>query len=319
LADAQTSALTSTSYLPSAYTAFMGPPAALVAAGKYPALAAGQVLMNITGNAPGIHNQVARTVSLGGDISLPWVPNLNLSTTYYRIQLKGQIGMAPYYSASTYWGFYPNFITVNPTQAQIDSAIAISNTPVVNGCSPQPTCVYAIMDGRKNNLGNFKTAGLDIHADYSIDVGFGTLEAGTDGNIELDRQTSAGSSGYNDMTGNGYTTYRGRFWLGGTFGNFSTRINFNHTQGYKIDPAVGYVPQKKLDAFDTFDLFTGYDFHGNDLVTRDLAITLNISNVFNTSPPVYRAPPYNNSGALNAGYSGGTLGRLFQIGVSKKF
>jgi outer membrane receptor protein involved in Fe transport len=54
-------------------------------------------------------------------------------------------------------------------------------------------------------------------------------------------------------------------------------------------------------------------------LTKDTAVTLNIGNVFDTDPPVYK-----NAGTLPGGIAGGyangqTLGRLIQFGFSKTF
>ncbi len=69
-------------------------------------------------------------------------------------------------------------------------------------------------------------------------------------------------------------------------------------------------------AFNTIDLFLKYDFGGEGL-SKDLAITLNVNNVFDQDPPVYRG---NQSIAGQNGYiNGATLGRFVKLGVSKKF
>jgi iron complex outermembrane receptor protein len=92
-------------------------------------------------------------------------------------------------------------------------------------------------------------------------------------------------------------------------------MTWSHRAGYKLDPAVGFVPQTHVSGFDLFDLYFSYDFKGESLL-RDLSVSLNINNVFDTDPPEYRAF---SPGGVQGFTNGGTLGRLFQLGVSKKF
>jgi iron complex outermembrane receptor protein len=62
------------------------------------------------------------------------------------------------------------------------------------------------------------------------------------------------------------------------------------------------------------DLFFKYDVPGEKLL-KDLSLTLNINNVFNTAPPVWKTFDF-----VTAGYTNGfTLGRVFQFGARKKF
>ena len=49
--------------------------------------------------------------------------------------------------------------------------------------------------------------------------------------------------------------------------------------------------------------------------TKDVAVTLNIGNLFDTDTPVYKLVGTMPGGTAN----GQTLGRLFELGFSKKF
>jgi outer membrane receptor protein involved in Fe transport len=70
--------------------------------------------------------------------------------------------------------------------------------------------------------------------------------------------------------------------------------------------------QVKVGKFDTVDLLFRYSFKSDNWAARDLDLTLNINNLFNSHPPF--------SYTQNGGVIGGqTLGRLIEIGLSKKF
>lgn len=72
-----------------------------------------------------------------------------------------------------------------------------------------------------------------------------------------------------------------------------------------------------MRAYDVFNLFFRYE-PGDQGLLRDLTFTLNIDNVFDRDPPVYRQ--FNSSQYQIEGFiNGNTLGRLIQVGVSKKF
>jgi len=73
------------------------------------------------------------------------------------------------------------------------------------------------------------------------------------------------------------------------------------------------LPQDHVDAFDTVNLFLKYNIPSDSILLKDLSFTLNINNVFDKDPPVYKLSTGN-------GYANGfTLGRLVMFGVSKKF
>lgn len=54
-----------------------------------------------------------------------------------------------------------------------------------------------------------------------------------------------------------------------------------------------------------------------DNAFRDLPLTLNVSNVFDTDPPLYLLP--NLLQPSNGYTNGSTVGRLVQIGFAKRF
>jgi iron complex outermembrane receptor protein len=71
-----------------------------------------------------------------------------------------------------------------------------------------------------------------------------------------------------------------------------------------------------VGGFNTVDLFFRYEFDGESML-KDLALTLNVNNVFDQAPPIYTGGDIvrNQRGFRN----GNTLGRLVQVGISKKF
>ncbi|MEO7247135.1 MAG: hypothetical protein ABIW31_01665, partial [Novosphingobium sp.] len=89
---------------------------------------------------------------------------------------------------------------------------------------------------------------------------------------------------------------------------------WNHSAGYAITPTNSVPVQSYVEAFNTVNLFFKYDLPGEGAL-KDLSLTLNVNNVFDTNPPVLLRNNPNENGFAN----GFTLGRMFIVGLSKKF
>ncbi|MEJ5975014.1 hypothetical protein WG901_00075 [Novosphingobium sp. PS1R-30] len=62
-----------------------------------------------------------------------------------------------------------------------------------------------------------------------------------------------------------------------------------------------------------------YEVPDSSSLLKDLAFTVNVDNVFDKAPPLYRGT-YSGGGNTSVGFANGfTLGRLVRVGVSKKF
>lgn len=317
LADSAQADPTSLNWASGATFAFLVPTPLLVAQG-YPAPVAGQNSIVLLGSKPGIEPQKATTWSAGVDIDPPMLPGLRLSATYFNIKYKGVIGIPPFTNQSTYFEFFNNSFVVNPTQAQIDAALAGAATTQGSACAPQPSCVYIIQDVRKQNLGEFNLDGIDFSASYATATSFGSIDLNVAGSYELNRKQSQSPTAplADQLTANN-SRLKMRSSVGTNIGNLRAQATWSHSQGYDISPALP-VPsaQTKVASFNVIDLFFRYEVPGQGFA-KDLSFTLNVNNVFDEDPPVYKAQSLTlaNSGFAN----GATVGRLLQFGVSKKF
>lgn len=308
---------------------------AATANGGYPALRAANNIVALRGNKPGITPQKAKTYSLGIDIEPPFVEGLRLSATYYRIDFKDFIGLAAFENPPVLFrDFRPIITTYNDLspaafQALLDSAFAQADI-VNNGqtTAPAAATTYAFFDARKQNIGDTKTAGVDMSVSYRHETGFGSVFFNTNGTYVLDDKLRLnGATSYRERVGTNQSRFKLRSMVGADIGALTAQITWNHRQGYDLSSPVGYagtsalgqtfVAQTKVDSFDFFDLFFKLDVPGDSVITRDLSFTLNVNNVFDQDPPEYRGT---NNIAGRLGYdNGATLGRLVQFGVSKKF
>jgi iron complex outermembrane receptor protein len=316
LADNAKSAVTSFNWVQNLSLLF--PPASLVANGTYPAPKPGQYVGVVLGNAPGIGPETAHTWSFGTDIEVPFVPGLQFSLSYYKIEFDNEIALPPFLNTATFYTYFGPYITVNPTQAQINAFLAQSNSIRGTPCVPQPGCLYAIQDDRKTNLGSYDVDGLDYTASYVHKTGFGSIDFALNGTYDLNILSSpAPGAPFADLVENNTSRLQLRASVGARIGALRAQAALNHTAGYQLDPPVGLNGQQThVSSFDVVDLFFKYDLSGN-VVFNNASATLGVYNVFNRDPPVFKEQ--NIVISMNGYTNGATIGRLIQIGVAKGF
>lgn len=297
-------------------------PANVLAANGFPAVAGNQKIIFLLGSTPGLQPQKAKTWTLGLDISPPIVPGLRLTATYYNIEYTGIIQLVPFINQNQFFSVFAGApgsrtgaFTLNPTQAEINAVLAQAGTTVGAPCAPQPSCVYGIQDVRKRNIAGFKQDGIDFTLDYRTTTGFGGVDLSLAGSHILN-QKNRSVAGRPYIPETAIADFRLRTNLGADIGNFRAQATWNHTGGYKLDLPQGLIGQTMIGSFNTFDLFFKYAFPKQGML-NDLALTLNVSNVFDKYPPLYFGGDIvrNQSGFRN----GNTVGRLIQVGLSKKF
>ena len=168
---------------------------------------------------------------------------------------------------------------------------------------------------RKSNLGGFKQDGIDFTLDYRTQTSFGGMDFSFGGTQVL-HQKNAPSTGAAFVEENTISHTKLRTSLGADIGNFRAQAVWNYRAGWTLDIPVGLINQTKVGSYSTFDLFFKYDFDSKGPL-GDLSLTLNVNNVFDKYPPLYFGGDIvrNQSGFRN----GNTVGRLVQVGLSKKF
>ena len=250
------------------------------------------------------------------------------------MSFKNQIGFVPFTSTSVAFSpaFLGNGVYLNPSQALIQNIASQVESilgPFLTGYSNSVAGLlaasaanppYALIDTRKQNLGQLNVDGIDFNTTYNARVSFGTLNFGVAGTYTLYRKfaASANSPFTDEFVNPGTSRFFSVVSAGGSSGGFNALVTWNHSQGYKIPSFTfagnGVVPattQTRIKSFDTVDAFLSYTF--NDGWLRDTQVTLNVSNLLDATPPF-------DARASDAGYSNGaTLGRLFQVGFTKKF
>lgn len=140
------------------------------------------------------------------------------------------------------------------------------------------------------NIGAVETSGMDINADYSMDVGEGQLnlnlgatflfnfdvDADGDGTTEFDGAGSRNQSNSFDtlpeIRANAGATY---FW-----GDHLARLGFNYIDSYRNDQGG----DRMVDSWSTIDAQYSYTFSGL-IGDGDTSLTLGVNNITDEDPP----------------------------------
>lgn len=284
----------------------------------------------LLGSKSGIQPEKATTWSMGADIDP--LPGLKLSLTYWNIKYREVINQAPFTNFAAYFSTFQNTsFFINPSAdvnaptaawtALVNQALAAGVTTSGTSCSPAPGCFFIIEDNRKTNLGRFHTDGIDFSANYRTETGFGGVDVSVNGTYVLNRRQSATStSALVDILTGATSRFRMRSTLGADFGNLRAQVTWNHTQGYTLAtpvPGAGaFATQTKVGSYNVIDLFFRYEVPSEGAL-KDLAFTLTVNNLFSKDPPVFQRQDI--SAGLNGFTNGATVGRLVQVGVSKRF
>ncbi|MGC4110287.1 MAG: TonB-dependent receptor [Nocardioides sp.] len=169
----------------------------------YAPLTIGQTVYNLSllrGTVSNLKPQRTTNWSVGAKIQPPFVPGLQLSASYYRIDYRDAINSPQSGSDSqAFFAQFPELVIVDPTDAQVRAyasqvvgGTAALETTIINGNpiainTPGGPRVVAIFDIRARNLGLFRLGGIDFSANYTRDTGFGSIDASFGGNLQTVR------------------------------------------------------------------------------------------------------------------------------------
>lgn len=262
--------------------------------------------VTLNGAQPNLAPQTAETWAVGFKMSPPVIEGLRVSGNYYEIDFRDLLGgINP--QRATAAVLFPERYTWNPTQSDLDALAANSFNPEAL-VGVDPSTLAAILDLRVGNTDQAILKGFDFSANYTHDTRLGTLSYGVSGTRRHEfEMTRAGNT--TDELEFGTPKTLATASVGLARGNFRSNLSVKYTAGYRVDDAL--LGQRSVSDFKTVDLFMGYDFEGTGLLDN-LSIRLNVSNIFNEKPSIYRL---NNQPA----YRGFTLGRMYGFGVTKRF
>ncbi len=291
--------------------------------GLAPGSTQNNVLVVLGGVKLPLDPQKAQTWSAGFDVRPPVLPGLAFGATYYNIDFKGAIGFPPIFLPATFYSQFPdNYVTFDAGNAAMQAyfnslaGIATNSTTALAALPSGFNSVYAVIDDRTTNLARIKTSGIDFYARYRTDTGFGSVFADVSGTYitKFDNQANPNAP-LLDQTLLDFTKLRLSASLGADVGDLRAQVTWNHSQGYATTPTAANLQQARVGSYNVFNLFFQYNVPADSGAFKDLTFTLNVDNVFDKDPPLFRGARNSTFGIDN----GFTLGRLVKVGVSKKF
>ena len=170
--------------------------------------------------------------------------------------------------------------------------------------------IGVIIDRRITNTDSATLKGFDFTVRYSHDVGFGQMSYGFSGNHAAEFElvqtgTATDPLAYApDLRVSANITWTGQ--------QTRANLNFRYTDDYTANPGIA-VNQDSVDEFLTTNLLIGYRFAGTGMA-EGLSLQLNVDNMFDEDPPVYRSQQ-----GLNYSESSWTLGRVFKLALTYSF
>jgi iron complex outermembrane receptor protein len=275
----------------------------------------GQAQIFLGGGGVNLKPQKATTWSAGFDLTPPALPGFALTINYYNIRFKDLIDIPPVFNPSVFYTLFTGNYIMNPTIAQVNALAAQvpNGAAMVSPYTVTPGQVYSIADGRRTNLAGVNTDGIDFSLNYEAGTGFGSLYTQINGSYVLGRKEQSVAGAAFVDTVRAQTRFQISGTLGAVIGNLRAQATVRHLGGWNVAPLPSNLGQSRIKSYNLVNIFAEYDFNGEG-VFKDMALTLNIDNVFDKDPPAY-------NGSLNSldGYAVTSIGRVVQFGISKKF
>jgi iron complex outermembrane receptor protein len=273
--------------------------------------------LSVPGGNAGLQPQQATTWSIGADYRPEQIQGLDLSLTYWRVELRKMIGTSTMPTNVLYTTpAYSQYYILHPTLQQVLDLYG--NLPVVGASSIQSLYgrgndPYVVRDLRRHNLGNQNVAGLDWHVAYQTSIGFAHAWGQVDATYLLERQAEAfDGAPLVDLAAANARRLMLQANVGVQVEKFTASATLNVNGGYDV---TGVVGQTHVKSFHPLNLYFSYDLDGPG-VLGDTQLTLNIDNVFDVDAPFFNGVDISGvPGTAN----GSTLGRYFNFGIRKKF
>jgi iron complex outermembrane receptor protein len=261
----------------------------------------------LEGSSGALSPQIADITAFGFDL-MP-LEGLTFNMNYYEIDFKELLG-APDPQSTDAVLLNPDKFIFEPSQAALDDFISqVENPEQFAGANAEN--VGVIVDRRIDNTEEARLKGFDFGVQYYHDTRFGNFGYGLLGNYQSKFELTQSGNVVNQLAYTpDMTATANLVW---SRNNVRARLTFNYTDEYDADPGLA-INQDKVDSFFNTLLFVGYDFDSNSGITEGLSLRFNVDNVFDEDPPEYLRDRQ-----LNYSATGFSLGRVFKLGLTKRF
>ena len=264
---------------------------------------AGSPVLLLAGSVPDLKPERATTWSGTIELAPPALAGLDLRATYFHIDYRDRIA-APVTSVLTalFNPLFSNFITYDPSAAQVNAVIATLPGGLVNetGVPFDPSGVGAIVDDSIRNTERQRIHGLDLDASYRLDFRrAGKLRLTAAASYLVSNQQLAAGQPSLQLAGTIFNppNWRGRAgalwdWRRAELGAFLNYLGPTRDNRF---PAVETIP-----AFVTVDLNASFRTGPDAGPLRNLEFRLSALNLLNQKPHFIRnaapeAAPYDST------------------------
>lgn len=264
---------------------------------------AGSPVLLLAGSVPDLKPERATTWSGTIELAPRALGGLDVRATYFHIDYRDRIA-APVTSVLTalFNPLFSNFITYDPSAAEVNALVAALPGGLVNqtGAPFDPAAVGAIIDDSIRNTERQQIRGIDLSADYHVDLGGDgrLLLTGAASYLRSDQQLAAGQP-LLQLAGTIFNPPHWRGRAGAVWDRGRSELAaFADYLGPRRDnrfPVIETIP-----AFVTLDLTAGVRADSGRGPLRNLEIRLSALNLLNQKPHFIRnaapeAAPYDST------------------------
>lgn len=278
----------------------------------------GSPVLLLSGSAPNLEPERATTWSGTLELRPRPVPGLNLRATYFHIDYRDRIA-APITSVLTalFNSLYSDLIVYNPSAAEVNALVAALPEGLVNqtGMPFDPAGVGAIIDSAIRNTERQRIHGVDLNADYHIDLGSHgkLLLTGVLSYLKSDQRLAPNQPSV-QLAGTIFNppNWRGRagaIWEAKRLG-FSAFVNY---VGSLTDDR--FTTSEKVGAFVTLDLNATVRTGAKSGLLRDVELRFSALNVLNEEPEFIRTGSLGGAPYDSTNHS--PVGRFLGVSVRK--
>jgi outer membrane receptor protein involved in Fe transport len=135
---------------------------------------AGSTVLLLTGGAPNLKPERATTWSATIELKPRLIPGLGFQASWFAVDYRGRVASPlPSPPTALYNPLYSDFIVYNPSADRVNALVATLPGGLVNqtGAPFDPAAVGAIIDAAIRNTERQRIHGIDLSADYHLDLG----------------------------------------------------------------------------------------------------------------------------------------------------
>ncbi|WP_332794424.1 TonB-dependent receptor [Sphingomonas sp. RB3P16] len=300
------------------YQAILLPAASLGGTG---AIASSPVLYLAGGN-PDLKPERSTNWNLSLAYEPPSIPALKLEANYFNIRYRNRV-VNPITSVLGLFSnpLYSTLITISPTPAQLDALIAPTvgafGLQNVTGKPYDPTTVYAVVDARSQNTAFQAIEGVDLSAQYRLDLSAGNrlLLNAAGSYLESDRRLLAGQP----STPTAGVIFMPPHWRargGATLDSDTASLSafINYIGGVDDQRAL---PFTHVGSFTSVDVAAHFALADTNGILRNIEFTIAATNLFNEKPALIRQSAVVDPTYDSTNYS--AVGRALSITVAKRW